>query len=217
MKTALMIQNYPAARDRIQFMFPQWEKSGMDLFGVDTEDGDCFWPKPIPTKKIGINAYIEAQHLPQKLVGCVNWFIGDSIFDGYTHLCIIENDTLIIKPPPYQEVVVASHLAGGRLPPMLASRFWHNPWWMSRVSCHMFCDEANRLLAKGSNELGNPDFFFGLVWETIGIDPFNMPDTYSENHIFHKEQVERAKASIDKGAWAVHGVKDRNVFRLLLR
>lgn len=207
MKTALLIQGYPSASQRIKDLWRYYKKSGFDIFGVDTEDGSCNWPEHIHRKAIGKNAYIEGGHLSQKLCDCVAWFLSDPIFTPYTHVCVIENDVIFLKPPPAMDVEITSRLAGFQVLPMKALKFWHNPWWMSREIAVKFVAGAKELLAAGENELGHPDFFFGLVCERYNLPVVDLPGAFSQNSFDNQYSLEIGRKAVREGAWVVHGVK----------
>lgn len=216
MRTALLIQNYHNAKDRIQWMWPFWKKSGFDLFGVSTTDKECFWPEPIHSKKIGIDAYIEKKHLPQKLVDCFAWFLEDMIFDKYTHCCVIENDTLVLRIPQFDSLYAGGIHAGYKLPPMLANKYYHNPWWLSRNACERFVCCGQELIDEGHNENGHPDFFFGYVLEQLEEEVTHFQQTFSQNTILDKWQIDPAREAVRAGAWAIHGVKSKSVLDAIL-
>lgn len=216
MKTALLIQNYHSAKERIQWMWPFWKKSGFDLFGIDTEDKECFWPEKIPIKKIGIDAYIEGAHLPQKLIDCFRWFVEDEIFADYTHCCVIENDTLVLKIPYFDSLYAGGIHAGYKLPPMLANKYYHNPWWLSRNACERFVCCGQELIDEGKNECGHPDFFFGYVMEQLEEQVTEFTGTFSQNTILDDWQINPAREAVRAGAWAIHGVKSKSVLDAIL-
>lgn len=209
MKTALLIQNYPAAAERVKLLWSYYRRAGLDIFGVSTEDGECFWPEAIPAKKIGINAYIQAGHLSKKLADCFDWFLTDPLFQSYDSVCVIENDTIFLGPFPDHGYHVTARLAGGPVPPMKAGRFWHNPWYLTRDMAKRFVSGAKELLAQGENELGNPDFFFGFVCERYMLPVVDFPGCMSQNSFDNPHSVEVGRRAVKEGCWCIHGVKTK--------
>jgi hypothetical protein len=214
MKTALIIQSYAGANATVARHWPYYKRSGFELFGVGRTNTRCEWPEPIPTKDIGEDSYINGDNLPRRLVDTFRWFIEDPIFKDFTHAMVIEYDTIFLRPPPDDtEIVLAAHRAGPNIPPMKSDGFWHNPWWLSKMAAMLFMTEGKLLLDRGENEMGHPDFFFGLVWQFvtkkfIEFKPSHLEGTYSRNSLDIPADRIQARDLIRAGAvWAVHGVK----------
>lgn len=209
MKTALIIQSYAGANATVARHWPFYKRSGFELFGVGRTNTRCEWPEPIPTKDIGEDSYINGDNLPRRLVDCFRWFITDPIFYGFNDACVIEYDTIFLKEPPCQPYhPVNAHRAGPNIPPMKSQSFYHNPWWVTRGRAIEFVLKADELLNRGENECGHPDFFFGLVWQEIGIEVSHLWGTFSRNSLDIPSDRILARDRIRAGElWAVHGVK----------
>jgi hypothetical protein len=210
MKTALIIQSYAGANATVARHWPFYKRSGFELFGVGRTNTRCEWPEPIPTKDIGEDSYINGDNLPRRLVECFKWYDQDPIFKDFHTAMVIEYDTIFLRCPPILAIGAAAHRAGPNIPPMKASSFWHNPWWIGKAFVGEFIEKAEALLASGENECGHPDFFFGLVWDMVGWKtvPKHLEGTFSRNSLDIPADRIMARDRIRAGElWAVHGVK----------
>lgn len=208
MKTALFIHSYAAANEMVARHWPYWKRSGWDIFGVGRIGGKCQWPEPVPSRDIGIDEYINGDNLPCRLLLTYEWFVKDARFKDYTHACIVEPDTIFLKPAPVMEVAVAAHLSGFRQEGYQAAHFYHCPWWLDRVHALAFIPQACQLIEQGQIERGTPDYFFAWVWETLNIPVYNLPGTFSQNaldldvpRILCRDLIRQDQL------WFVHGVK----------
>lgn len=209
MKTALIIQSYAGANAIVARHWPFYKRSGFELFGVGRTNTRCEWPGPIPTKDIGEDSYINGDNLPRRLVDTLRWATDDKTFDDFTHFMVIEYDTVFLRQPPHDtELQVAAHRAGPNIPPMKSNSFYHNPWWFSRERAIQFALKGDLLLSRGENELGHPDFFFGFVFQELGMEVKHLEGTFSRNSLDIPSDRILARDRIRAGElWAVHGVK----------
>lgn len=208
MKTALFIHSYAAANENVRRLWEYYKRSGWDIFGVSRINTKCKWPENIPTKDIGVDAYIKGSNLPQRMVDTYDWFVTDHRFDDYQYACIIEHDGIFIKAPPEPMAEAMGHWAGGPVSPNLAGGFYHCPWWLERSTAQRFVECGNKLIKQGSYENGNPDFFFAWVLEHLGVQPKNLDGTYSRNSLDIGSDRDQCRDMIRKNTlWFVHGVK----------
>lgn len=208
MKTALLIQSFPGANATVARHWPFYKLSGLDLFGVGREGNGCVWPEGVKAvKNIGVDSYINGNNLPSRLVECFRWFYADAIFLEYTHCMVIEYDGIFCVPPPAPPEV-AGHLAGYLMPPMKSLKFFHCPWWLSREAAIKFVAKGDELIAAGDYEHGNPDFFFGYVWQVLDIPVLPLVGTYSRNTIDGASSLQECRDLFHtKSMWFFHGVK----------
>lgn len=208
MNTALFIHSYAKANDIVQRHWSYYERSGFDIFGIGRTNTLCKWPKSMRTKDIGLDSYINGDNLCRRLVDTFDWFITDPIFQMYSHACVIEYDSVFIRPPPQIEIHVAAHLAGGRPPGSKATRFFHCPWWLSREQAQRFVQHGNELLRAGEYEGGTPDFFFARVFEDLKQRIEHLHGTFSQNTIEKAQFQKECRTLIEAGiVWFVHGIK----------
>jgi hypothetical protein len=207
MKAALLIHAYPGCEAGLIRHWPYFKRSGCDLFGVGREGHVMQWPESMVTKDIGPNGYIESGQLPERLTDTFQWFLEDPRFGQYTHAAIVEWDSIFLKPMPQLDGPAYAQLAGGNIAGLKARQYYHNPWILDRPTAQNFCDMADKQLAVGDRECGNPDFFFGLVFEKMNFAVEPLEGAFSRNSLDRLEDLELARDRVRQGYWLVHGVK----------
>lgn len=214
MSVALFIHSFPGANEIVRRHWPYYKKSGWPVFGVGRTNGNCQWPEKIPVRNIGEDSYISGDNLCRRLVDTFRWFRTDKRFTGFTHACVIEYDCIFLAP--IQVFSAAGHLAGFKREPMKAMKYYHCPWMLDWQIADMFIAQADILIRRGDVEYGNPDFFFGYVLQSIGIQISHFPESYSRNTIDNGFMTEEAVGLAKSGKIKVlHGVKTKKCFDLL--
>ncbi len=72
----------------------------------------------------------------------------------------------------------------------------------------LFVQKADELLAKGERTGGTPDFFFGLVWDELGVTVQHLEGTFSRNTLDIEADRIMARDRIRSGEiFYCHGVK----------
>lgn len=217
MKTALLIHSFAGANEIVKRHWEFYKRSGFDIFGVGRTNTICLWPESMRTKNIGVDAYIDGDNLPRRLVDTFDWFLHDEIFKAYSHCCVIEYDTIFLTAPPAVDVTAAAHLAGGGYPGFTCSHFHHCPWWLDRENAGKFVAKGREMIAGGDIEKGSPDFFFSLVMERAGVDVKHLDGTFSRNSLDIPEDRKLCQTLIrSKLLWFVHGVKTKEQLEEIL-
>lgn len=217
MKTALLVHSFAGANETVKRHWEFYKRSGFDIFGVGRTNTVCVWPESMRTKDIGVDAYIDGDNLPRRLVDTFDWFLRDEIFQCYTHCCVIEYDGIFLSAPPPVEVVAAAHLAGGKYPGFTSNQFHHCPWWLDRESAGKFVEQGRLMIGRGDIEKGSPDFFFSLAMEQAGIPVKHLEGTYSRNSLDIAEDRKQCQTLIRaKLLWFVHGVKTQEQLEEIL-
>lgn len=209
MKTLCLIHSYPGATNTLLLLWPGFKSLGWDLVGVETIDGDHFWPEPIPTIKIGRNVHWQKDRrsLPIRMVNSFAYFLTTD----YDRCMIVEYDTHIIGPlPEWPAGLVTNHI-GGQMDGCDAKHLFHTPWYCDRETAAKIVEYGTALIREGACEKGHhgsPDVFLSLVVERGGIK-FSHSDTFSANTISGSPYVENAREAFKNGCRLFHGVKTR--------
>lgn len=206
--TALFVHAYPGVEATLQRHWPYLKRSGFDIFGVGREGGVIQWPESMLTKDIGPNGYISDGKLPERLVETYRWFLTDPAFEWYKFACVVEYDSIFLRPPPLWPEPACATLAGGGGGTFKTQAFYHQPWVLSKKMAKVFVTKADELLRRGDREQGCPDFFWGLVFQELGLTCFPLEGTFSRNSLDIEADRIMARDRIRAGqVWWVHGVK----------
>ncbi len=217
MKCALLIHGYPGCEDGLRRHWPYFKKSGLDLFGIGREGHIMQWPESMVTKDIGPNGYIEGGQLPERMTHTFRWFRDDPRFANYTHAMLVEWDVVFLRPPPEITNPVCANKAGSFDHNGKGISFFHGPWTLSKLTADLFVQKADELLAKGERTGGTPDFFFGLVWDELGVTVQHLEGTFSRNSLDIEADRIMARDRIRSGeCWYVHGIKSKSQLDFIL-
>lgn len=206
MKSVCYIHSYPKATDTLKLLWPGFKLLGLPLIGVETIDGEHFWPEPIPTITIGVNKHwlTDRRYLPTRLVNTLGHFLSTD----YERCCIVEYDTLITGPLPEYPPGLVTHRAGGQLPNTRATQFFHTPWYCDRPAASKIIMHGSTLIAQGECDEGNngsPDVFLGLIVDDLKL-PWRESGTFSANTI-EGVFIEAARKAYREGCTFFHGCK----------
>lgn len=212
MSLLLAIHSYPGANHRIDAHFPYYEKAGADMIiGIGTEGGLCKWPAGVEHVEIGHDEYINAGHLPKRLIDTMRFMLCLD-FDRF---CIIEWDCLFFKPLPVLNGIAAFH-AGNRSDGMRTEKYFHTPWCFDIESGTKFLAKADELLPQVSGHEASPDVFFGWVCQEAVLLVDQPWIGFTRNTIESAEDAERAREAYRDGAMAIHGIKSRATLDYIL-
>lgn len=205
MSLLLAVQAYPGCSHRLEAHWPFYEKAGADqIIGIGTEGGLCKWPVGVESVKIGHDEYINAGHLPKRLIDTMRFMLCLD-FDRFM---IAEWDVLFFKAVPEFNGMVGFH-AGNQLPGMRAEKFYHWPIGFDVETGTKFLTKADELLPLVSGHECSPDVFFGWVCQEANI-PVSQPWIgFTRNTIESPQDAELARQARLSGAMAIHGVKSR--------
>lgn len=209
MKTLCLIHSFPGATNTLLLLWSGFKSLGWDLVGVETIDGDHFWPEPIPTIKIGRNVHWlkDRRSLPIRLVNSFRYFLSTD----YDRCMVVEYDTFIRGPlPEWPAGLVCNHV-GGKLPDSDAKHLLATPWYCDRETAAKIVEHGTALITEGACDRGphgSPDVFLSLVVDRAGIS-FTHSKTFTANTIEGSPYVESAREAFRNGCLLFHGVKTR--------
>jgi hypothetical protein len=216
-KLSLAVQTYPGANETLKRHWPHFLRAGGDEnILVTTTCGLCWVPEGIEQALIGADLYAIGAHLPLRLLHTFQR-LKETKSDWF---CVAEYDTLFFKPIPRDlPNGLTTHLAGGKMPGAHCSFFVHNPWLVDRDTADIIVQTGYELLKTKAFD-PSPDLFLGHVAEIAKIPVHtDILKGYSRNTIHPPPHpwCAEARAAIDAGAVAVHGVKDAATFEALTK
>lgn len=208
----LVIQGYKKAEERIHRHWPYFLKASCDIFGMDRINGKVNWPKErlVGTGSWGHDAYVGPGDLIGFLVACL---VGLSA--KYDSVCIIENDSIFVRPlPAHPGIGMVATLGGHRSngDGFRGEHFYHTPWYFHRDSIPMVIECAARMQRAQLLEHGFPDRFLGLMVDLYSL-PVTHAQAFSVNTIDRPHYVAEARKAIQAGAFYVHGIKTAEQLR----
>lgn len=209
MSVLLAIHSFPGAMNTLLMpeIWAGFKSTGWDILGVETVEGNHFWPEPVPTIKVGSNVFWmhNKLNLPMRFLGTIYHFLNHTPND---HLCIVEYDTYICGKFYEPCDGLTTHLAGGQLPDSKSTRFFHTPWIMDRETAKKILKQGTILIMEGEHAHGchgSPDVFLGLIVDRLEL-PFNESNTFSVNTI-EAYAAPAANEAYKNGCKFFHGVK----------
>jgi len=150
--------------------------------------------------------------LPERYVSTIQNFLKTN----YSHLCIIEYDSIFLDRVNFKESGITCRKGGGGMPGFKAATFYHTPWFMDRETAFEIAVEGRALLLRGEYEGGSPDFFLGLILENLGIIPHES-GTFSVNSLDTTNNMGLAKTALSEGCKFFHGIKSIQQLAELLK
>jgi hypothetical protein len=211
----LAIQSYPGANETVARHWPYYLQAQADeIIGIGTINGACRFPNEVRTYQIGIDSYVNGDHLPRRLVNTIEVCLQHA---KHHIIAIAEYDTVFFRPIPRDLDGVYAHLAGGQLPGRKATRFFHGPWIFDRDSAEVIMRFGNEMLADGDIECGSPDVFFGRMADRFGFSVKSAFLEYSRNSLDIPHQLEEARQAYRAGAVCIHGVKTEDQLQALFK
>jgi hypothetical protein len=183
----------------------QRQKADIEIVIV-TEDKPCQVPPGVKKMAIGVDKYLDAEHLPSRLLNT----IASLLQSPWDTLIMCEYDTVIFNRIKVEEMNsdVSSHLAGQRE----SYRFFHNPWLFKRDAAIRFVDEGRKVIAEGkctwNSAESSPDVFFGTVCDRLKLwVGLNLWTQYSRNSLDVPGHLEEAREAYRGGVDVIHGIK----------
>jgi hypothetical protein len=227
MKTLLVVFGHSKANDTIRRNFPYWLNAGTDMLLVGREDTETVWPleyAPMIVKthllNFGKESYVDGDNHLRRFMGVLAHCVHDHDMGCYSNFCFIEYDCLIFKRLDWARAAsgndtMVTTIAGGSSSGFHASRFFHCPWWMDRLSAVRILEWGKRMLNAGLIEQGFLDRWLGLMSDLypLRITPAAF---YSRNTLDTSEHIAGAAKAVAGGAWGVHGVKTEYQLNALL-
>lgn len=216
MSLLLAIHSFPGANAALQRHWPYFERAGADdIWVIGTDNAGTWFPPEAGYREIGENKYIDAAHLPTRLVDT----FAAMLQSPHSHLAIAEYDTLIFHRLRWEamEHGAAAHLAcNGQV-----YNCYHNPWILHREVAAKFVEEGRKVITEGlcgyGTEPSSPDCFFGLVacrmQQPVQTD---LIKEFSRNSFDCEGDLDRAREAYRSGMDALHGVKKAEELEYIL-
>lgn len=173
---------------------------------IGTEDRECKVPEGVELLPIGLDCYIQGEHLPRRMLNSMMRLL-DWEWDA---LIMAEYDTLILNKIDTNRLQdVASHLAGQF---KVDHGFYHNPWVFNREFALKFVEEGVKVIAEGICQEGaaeaSPDVFFGRVcWRMKQPVQVSLWTQFTRNSFDCEGDLEKAKVAYLAGIDVIHGCK----------
>jgi hypothetical protein len=213
----LAVHTYPAGSNALLRHAPYFKRAGaVRDVAITTEDGECRIPQGWEAQPIRKNSYMDAQHLPLRLLETISWCLGQP----QNHFVIAEYDTLFLKPVrPFTGI--CCDRTGGKTWNSAANWYGHNPWMLDRDSAYPLVNEMVRILAEGHCQYGtpesSPDVFFGYACERAGLavnhDHFRL---FTRNCFDVGNDLQLAREAFQSGEYdALHGCKTQREFEFI--
>lgn len=214
-KTLLCIESYQKISDFLPAMWPHYEKAGCDIVGINRSNAPTTWPKDIPTISYGEDVFKRwCEHnsktlLNDRMLGVMECLLADERFVEYTDFCVSIWTVAFTHALPKHPGGIVLHCTGGKMDQFEAPFFFHYPHWFDRPTGALLVKTGRDLMAQGRLEHGSNDVFFGLMIHTAAIAWTEVP-AYSRNTLDeHSVYMREAREAIEKGAWWVHGIKNK--------
>lgn len=209
MKTLVVIFTQSSANEIVRRHWDWYQKSGCDLLGITTEDGNCYWPGDF-SRIIGIEARPIANHYINRFLATLEYCLTQT---DYGSFCFVEADSIFLTPvPAITPDTFISKFANVRDGLYRGMKFYHSPWFMDRIMAVKVLRYGRIMLQADLTEFGMVDRWFGLMFDLYEIP---VVDTGTATHtactIIHPEQIEETRKMIAGGAWYVHGIKSKSV------
>ena len=213
MKPLLAILSYVRANEIVARHWHWYRTAGCDILGVGRETTSCEWPAKVGqgglvnVTNIGEDSYVHGDNLIRLHVDTLDYML--SLIGDYTHFCLIEPDTIFVRPIGTQDTPnygLKATLVGQGSPGFYGSFYCHGPWIFDRHGAQFAVNTARRMLKVGLIEKGFPDRFWGLLCDLSGL-PYTRLHAYSQNRLDRPEYIQQARQAITEGALAVHGIK----------
>lgn len=212
--TLLVIHSYRGANEMVKLLWPYYKVSGCDMLGVGRTNAKCEWPEPICNVDIGEDPFRpwcehKSDNLPRRLIDTLDVCLKQ--YPQYSDYCIIEWDSIFVKPLPI-------HTGGLVSVPCGIDNAWKQqgfktdiaflgPWWFDHETAEKCIPVARELIYHGDIEQGTPDFFIGLVALKAKVKYSSIPVCFY-NTVDHPRFIADARNHYkSKDIYYIHGIK----------
>lgn len=209
-RNLLVIHSYPGGNETAMRHHRFWDASGADFcVGVGTNAGGTWFPWHYGHIELGEDKYLDASHLPQRLVDTMGWFWTT----GADVMALLEYDCIPFKPLPFSGVKgIACHHTGSQTWGSKASFYSHNPWLVTRDTARAICTEGQKAIDEGicawNAPESSPDVFIAYVCERLGIVPdFEAFTLFTRNKLDIPGDLQLARDAYRNKVDCIHGIK----------
>lgn len=211
MKTLLLIFSHTEANPVVARHWPWYRKSGMDIVGVGSTNGNCIWPQYglLDQIKIGSEGAPSGAHYIHRFLNALSYCLSNYSWLEYESFCFIEYDGIFLKPlPEIAPNTFVTKKNGGASDGFLGSFFVHTPWIMDRQMGHIILDYGQRMYKHGLHERGFLDRWFGLMIDLYKLNWSDLGrDVFSENTLDTPHLIQMGRDAAKRGVFYIHGIK----------
>lgn len=206
-KTLLAVMSWAGAAKQVSWSLPYYQRSGFDILGTCPVNSTHDWPAGTThVQPVGEAGYI-GPVLIRRWVQTIELLLSPR-FAQYDNWCIVEYDSIFLRPPPPFPGSLYIHHAG-TFPVGLNphdTRFYHCPWWFDRPAGDEIVRHAHRLMSENRFQMGSPDVFLGKIIHDSGL-PWTETYTFSVNGGGMAQFMPQAIIAAKGGAWHFHGLR----------
>lgn len=211
MSALLCIQSYAGARDRVHWLWPGLQASGLDILGTCPANSVHDWPigckfQPLIGEEDG---WLTKKFL-ERWIQLWEHLISEPKYLEYDSFLVTPFDVLFLKPAPPHPGGLVTHLAGFKLNQgETANTFYHPPWWADRVSAKIIAEHGRNLIRAQQWELNAPDVFLGRIIEETKL-AWSDANVFSVNSGMMNDCLPSAIAAAEAGCWFIHGIANQD-------
>lgn len=200
----LAVLTCQSATETAQRHWPTWRKHFDNIVFVTTVDSHCWVPDGREQWKIGRDYYNDrdapTDNLPRRTIETLERFLKTP----HDRLVLIEYDVVMFRKPELKKQFSGT----------IFNLFIHSPWAFDRKCAVEFVRVGRLLLAAGCITGGWPDQHLRLIYDIVRPTVDESPN-YTKNTLDQAWMITEAREAIQRGAFAVHGVKDAEQFEAL--
>jgi hypothetical protein len=189
------------------------------LMGVDCLEACHDWPEDIFILKAGTDAYMDSGrpwNHTGRLIDTFDCFL--QFFDDHDFVCIIEYDSIFLKPIP---ALSANKLTSPNTEcdpawGAAARRFYTSPWIADKAVASKIVATGRRLISEKRFDNGSPDVFLGLVLDHVEIEIEQAPWAVSVNGIDGMNRLDELVQAARSGIAFIHGIQTETAFKHIM-
>jgi hypothetical protein len=220
----IALMGHGSAASTLRGVIPTWQKFGKLLLVVSPKDNpvepwqgdDRYSPPQYLTAGLQEHFGIRAHARMKEYLNIFQHFLVEK---GCDSLYVCEYDSLVLgNYLPFEgteencmrafEVIEEDPTTGKHFQGFMAARYYHGPWWFSRVAFLAFNTEFQRLPA--DCERGLVDRTIGLAVERSGIKVCPSNDIHFTANFISHDMVLGLLHCVNAGAVIIHGFKNEH-------
>lgn len=207
-----------SATETAQRHWPFWREAFSDPSAMDEVvfigcvDSECWHPQECRYWQYGEDRYND-QHNPDSNLCTRTLDVLEAAlrtFQNQNDFCLIEYDVITLDRPEF-----TGEFSGTMFTERPFSYYFHPPWLFRRAYAQRVITRGRKLIRRGQIAGGWPDRHLGLIYHYEPCD-VQILKTYSQNTLDNHDKILAAREAIEKGAWAIHGVKTYEQYVQLL-
>lgn len=215
-KPLLAIISCPKDNALVTRHWPWFKKSGCDIVGCGSKDGETKWPEDIPvlnTGEMGLRTLpiggTAIWGLLQQELDILEAFIGTD----YKSVAIVEADNLIVRPfPAHPGKLLLAPIVPNLSPHFTTPVYFSTPRYYDRETAGHVLHHAKDLLRDDFNEHWCSDRFVALAAFRARVRYMNfgwtqLPVKGPGDKDYKESFIRDARVAISLGFHSIHGVK----------